>query len=367
MNITNTSSCSSSNQSALSLYLPICIGATALTSLTACVAVIVIFCWQRMLNRFIHRLIVYLLAYSIFISVALALRLTSSLRAFVTSEPYGPFCVFSGFLAQYSGWTILLSQTVIVAHIGCLVVLVEVRCTRPLGHHYLGITSAFESEGSRNAKRYAVCLELVYALAPALIPLLFVWVPFTTDDYGPAGLWCWIRRIDEESCELVVSGVIEQYTLWYGPLTVITLINTTVIIITIVTICKMVYHFKKSGETPTGYKNTLKQVLPILAYPIIFQIQSWFALANRLYGLLSSSRFLPLLIIHSIGSPSWGLLAAIASIIFFAVWKRKAMIKEKQRKRASSNLPALREENHFQFKESINETTKYQTTTQETV
>ena len=335
--------------------MPICIGATALISLTACVAVIVIFCWQRMLNRFIHRLIIYLLVYSIFISAAVALRLTGSIKTFVTSEPYGPFCVITGFLTQYSIWTIVLSQTVIVAHIGCLVVLVEVRCIRPLGHHYLGITSAFESEGSRNAKRYAVRLELVYALAPALIPLLFVWVPFITDDYGPTGLWCWIRRIDEESCELVVSGVIEQYTLWYGPLTVITLINTTVIIITIVTICKKVYHFKKSGETPTGYKNTLKQVLPILAYPIIFQILSWFALANRVSGLLSSSVFHPLLIIHSIGSPSWGLLAAIASLIYFAVWKKKTKIKEKQRRRAVSDLPSLRDELQDRFHESIKE------------
>ena len=360
MNTTaNSSSCSSSNQSVLSLYLPIGIGVTALSSLTASAAVIVLFCCQKMLNKFTHRLIIYLLAYSIFISAALALRLTSSLTAFAASEAYGPFCVISGFLSQYSGWTMLLSQTVIVVHIGCLVVLVEVRCTRPLGHHYLGITSAFES-GSRNAKRYAVCLELVYALAPALIPLLFAWVPFTTNDFGPAGLWCWIRRTDEEKCELVISGVIQQYTLWYGPLMVVTLTNTTVIIITIATICKKAHHFKKSGETPTGYKNTLKQVLPILAYPVIFQVQSWFALTNRLYGLLSSSRFLPLLIIHSIGSPSWGLIAAIVSIIYFAVWKRKAAIEEQQRKRAVSNLPPLREEEHFQ--ESIKETVVYQTT-----
>ena len=141
---------------------------------------------------------------------------------------------------------------------------------------------------------------------------------------------------------------------------VVTLTNTTVIIITIATICKKAHHFKKSGETPTGYKNTLKQVLPILAYPVIFQVQSWFALTNRLYGLLSSSRFLPLLIIHSIGSPSWGLIAAIVSIIYFAVWKRKAAIEEQQRKRAVSNLPPLREEEHFQ--ESIKETVVYQTT-----
>ena len=162
--------------------------------------------------------------------------------------------------------------------------LVELRCTRPLGLHYLSITSAFESESSTHkAKRYAVYLELIYALSPAVLPLLFVWVPFITGDYGKAGLWCWIRRVND-NCELVISGVIQQYTLWYGPLLLLTLTNTCVIITTIIIICRKAYLFKKSGETPTDYKNTLKQVLPILAYPVIFQILNFMVYASSSYS-----------------------------------------------------------------------------------
>ena len=335
-----TSDCNQSSSEDLRQYLPILITATASLSLTACVVVEGLFMCQRLYHRFAHRLIIYLLLYAVFISFALALRVTSSISEFVTSEAYTPFCAFSGFLAEYSGFTLLLSQTVLVIHTGCVVVLVELRCTRPLGLHYLSITSAFESESStRNAKRYAVYLELIYALSPAVLPLLFVWVPFITGDYGKAGLWCWIRRVND-NCELVISGVIQQYTLWYGPLLLLTLINTCVIITTIIIICWKAYQFKKSGETPTDYKNTLKQVLPILTYPVIFQIQSWFALANRLNGLVSS-RNLPLLIIHSIGSPSWGLLASITSIVYFVVWKRKH---DRKRSREVSYLPPLRED-----------------------
>ena len=251
-------------------------------SAAACSVAVILLLWQRMYRCFTHRLVLYLLLYTTFNGLNHVLRLGGAFPLFVQSDEYKSFfCPIQGFLTLYFDFAQLFMQTGLTFHIGCLVVLVEVRCTRPLGHHYLGITSAFESEGSRNAKRYAVRLELVYALAPALIPLLFVWVPFTTHNFGREEFWCWITAARNET---LLSGEIERLVLWHSPLTVITLINTTVIIVTIVTICKKVYHFKKSGETPTGYKNTLKQVLPILAYPVIFQVEYWVHQFVRIYG-----------------------------------------------------------------------------------
>ena len=351
----------------LKANVPIGIAVSAGISATACSVAVILLLWQRMYCCFTHRMVLYLLLHTTVNALNFILRIAGVITSFIESKEYTSlFCPFHGFLTLYFASAQLLMQTGLTFHIGCLVVLVEVRCIRPLGHHYLGITSAFESEGSRNAKRYAVCLELVYALAPVLIPLLFAWVPFTTDDFGPAGLWCWIRRIDEESCELVVSGVIEQYTLWYGPLTVITLINTTVIIITIVTICKKVYHFKKSGETPTGYKNTLKQVLPILAYPIIFQVENWVALANRVGNLINSAKVVPLLIMHSILIPSNGLFAAITFFVYFAVWKKHAM-DSKKRLRAHSDLPPLEDEGRSVQSHTISNWIDYEEYTQVTI
>ena len=322
--------------------MPIGIAVSAGISAAACSVAVILLLWQRMYRCFTNRLVLYLLLYTMANALNYVMRLGGTFPSFVKSEVYNDwFCPFHGFLTLYFDFAQLLMQTGLTFHIGCLVVLVEVRCTRPLGHCYQGITSAFES-GSRNAKRYAVCLELVYALAPALIPLLFAWVPFTTNDFGPSGLWCWIRRTDEEKCELVISGVIQQYTLWYGPLMVVTLINTTVIIITIATICKKAHHFKKSGETLTGYKNTLKQVLPILAYPVIFQVENFIALAHRLGNLINSAIIVPLLIIHGAFIPSNGLFAAIAFFVYFAVWKKHAL--DNKRQRVSSDLPPLEDE-----------------------
>ena len=323
----------------------IIIGTISLFSTTACIAAVVLLLCQKMYRTFTHRSILYLLLYTIYTSVASALTISGAFNNFVTSEVYLPFCSFSGFLDEYSISAQLLAQTVMTIHLGCVTILVEFRCTRPLGHHYLGITSAFETDSSsQKAKRYSQRLELVYALFPLVIPLFFVWIPFIHNNYGPVGVWCWIRRIGDD-CEQVLSGIIEQYVLWYGPLFILTLLNTCIITATVVTIIWKVHHFKKCGVMPTDYKNTLKQVLPILAYPIIFQFLSWCALAHRLSNLISPTEVIALLNIHSITTPSWGLFAAATFMIYFVVWKRRK--KEEKRQRAISLLPPLEDEDRF--------------------
>ena len=338
-------SCDQIPSGILAYNLSIVTGTISLLSLITCIAAVVLLLWQRMHRTFTHRLVLYLLLYTIFDSTFSVLNIAGAFDTFVMSEAYSPFCSFSGFIDQYSASTQLLAQTVLTIHLGCVILLVEIRCTRPLGHHYLGITSAFETNSSSHkAKRYSRRLELVYALSPLVLPLFFVWVPFIHNNYAPAGVWCWIRRVGDD-CEQVLSGVIEQYALWYGPQFFLTLVNTCIIIATIVSIIRKVYHFRKCGETPTDYKNTLKQVLPILAYPIIFQILSLFALSHRLSNLISSRLIVPLLIMHSIAEPSWGIFAAATFMVYFVVWKKH--MKEKERQRAVSNMPPLVDEDRF--------------------
>ena len=333
-------SCNQTLSGDLRKSLPITIGTISLLSAAACIAAVVLLLWQKMYNTFTHRSILYLLLYAIFAAACFALNIASAFDNFVSSEAYTPFCSFSGFLTHYSISVQLLAQTVLTIHLGCVILLVEIRCTRPLGHHYLGITSAFETDSSSHkAKCYSRRLELAYALSPLVLPLFFVWVPFIHNNYGPAGVWCWIRRVGDD-CEQVLSGVIEQYTLWYGPLLLLTLVNTCIIIATIVTIICKAYKLRKSGETLKDYKDTLKQVLPILAYPIIFLLLSWLALAYRLSTVTSPTVIIPLLITHSIGGAcSWGLIAAATFMVYFVVWKKHK--KEKERQRAMSVLPPL--------------------------
>ena len=42
-------------------------------------------------------------------------------------------------------------------------------------------------------------LEVVFLVLVFGLPLLFDWVPFTTNSYGATGLWCWIRSIEHHT------------------------------------------------------------------------------------------------------------------------------------------------------------------------
>ena len=283
---------------------------------------------------FHNRIILYLLLYTILADAAYVSRIAGTF-SLAKSGAFNPtFCSIAGFLNEYTDLAQLIIQTLVAIHVGCMVLLVEVRCTRPLGHHYLGITTAYETEScSCKGKRYMRRLELVYALSPAVLPLMLAWIPFVTGDYGKAGLWCWIRSTKGNCSDLVISGVTEQYLLWYIPESILTIVNTTIIIITITVI---IWKFKQTLSM--GYREILKKVLPILAYPIIFQILHWFALINRTVSKIIYPVKIPvLMVMHSIGTASSGLFAAAAFAVYFTVWKNQL----RKRGRSESDLPPL--------------------------
>ena len=58
--------------------------------------------------------------------------------------------------------------------------------------------------------------EALYVVSSVLIPLPIAIVPLLTNTYGPAGAWCWIKGTDS-NCERLITGMTEQFALWYGP------------------------------------------------------------------------------------------------------------------------------------------------------
>ena len=60
-------------------------------------------------------------------------------------------------------------------------------------------------------------MKTILTIASLLVPLPIACVPFITHTYGLAGAWCWIKATDAD-CSKSEAGVIEQFTLWYGPL-----------------------------------------------------------------------------------------------------------------------------------------------------
>ena len=180
-------------------------------------------------------------------------------------------CQAITFLLQYSIWILLLLTTFIVFHLAALV---------------------FFFKTLNKLEPFLVVFSLLF-------PLLFSWVPFLHDTYGLAGAWCWIRVYGYADCQYYEEGLIEQYALWYGPFLLLLIFNAILTMAVLIILCRRAF-CKQSNHAPKDeenrvvrfqglnpeadkYKKALKDTLPLLAYPIIYNFFSWFTLANHTY------------------------------------------------------------------------------------
>ena len=129
-------------------------------------------------------------------------------------------------------------------------------------------------------------LEPLYVITSVLLPIIIPVIPFVTKSYGPNGQWCWIqgRRLGYE----YLTGFIEQYVIWYGPLFLLLVLESSAGFIMLA----MVYYRScnngninvlGSGQN----KKIFKQLLPLVAYPITYCILSIPPLINHIYEFIS--------------------------------------------------------------------------------
>ena len=213
-------------------------GAMAALSLAACAIALLLACIFRVGRRFTHRISLYLLFAAALTEATFCLQ-TALYNYDPASTAYVAGCKALGVLLEYSVWAMLLYMSVLVFHLACLTILIEMRPTILVGVTYrVLITTLSEPAGTAltKAKRQALLLETCYVLVPIIIPLSFVWIPYLHDAYGLAGAWCWIRQTDED-CNPILAGKIEQYVLWYGPLFVLCILDTAIIAVILVILC----------------------------------------------------------------------------------------------------------------------------------
>ena len=253
-----------------------------------CAVAIIAMVLFRLFNLLTHRLILYTLVSIFFFSLASVFQFSGLSLNFWEGEHNG-LCVLNGFLQEYSIWVMLLSTLMMTLHLTVIVL--------------------FPSYYENVAK-----LEPFYLLFPWLFPLLVSCIPFVNHNYGVAGSWCWIRLYNE-SCSLNKEGVVEMYAVWYGELIVGLILNNIALVIIGLTLCKRAYI---RNTTSLAYRKALKQTLPLLAYPITYQILSIFAFANRSYLAMTNGKYNKwLFYAHAVTAPSWGIFAPIFTIIYF--------------------------------------------------
>ena len=274
-------------------------GCTGFISFCACVLAVTVVCSLKLHRVFTYRLAMYQVLSALFFSFTLVLML-SLINYNADSSPDEIFCKVQAFLNEYVFWVKLLFTISLVFHLFCLAVFLK------------------------NYRK----LELFYVLFSILFPLLFSWIPFIHNNYGVAGAWCWIRDWkDDCATQHYLEGIIEQYTLWYGPLFVSLTFSVIATIIMLLVLLWRACRQQSINQPLLGtdlknkHKETLKEVFPFLAYPVIFYCVTLFPLIQRISDVVAKSPPFKLALVGCITNPMIGLFSSLVLIIHVLVVK----------------------------------------------
>ena len=265
----NTSSCvvTDFNRTAALVY-----SSTGGVAFLVCAAAIVQFLIMKLYKKVVYRLALYPVVSALIHAIVGAVQLTFVVgNRTIFDKMSGRPCVALGFFHEYTIMLKLMFTLWVTFHIFCYAVFYK------------------------NMKR----LEIMYVITSLLLPLLISILPFTTNTYGLAGSWCWIRSESQECPgQQNIAGLVEQFALLYVP-GVIALAMQSVAMVTIIVI--LCYRAKWNTLYDHGVMQTLvlKQMLPLAAYPITFCALFLPPFINRAYilhqqppqGLLLTSAF----------------------------------------------------------------------------
>ena len=232
-----------------------------------------------------------LLLYAAFTGVLRSIAVILQVHA-VDYDPSSPshsqqrLCRWTGFFDEWSIWSVELSIQVIM-----LVLLIQL---------------AFPN--GRGVEVSKKCwLKVLYVALPVAFPLLFVWIPFVTDNYGLAGGWCWIRARERDGTR--AAGLAEGYIFYIVPFSIFQLLDLIII--------AMIYPWliwKKISPCRDRIQ-LLKAHAPFLGLALLSVIMQIFPLIQRYYvadpDKCNLDGPIGLWIVHAITSSSWGTLTAL--------------------------------------------------------
>ena len=305
------SSCNNGTEQYQTLLLAY--GASGLVSVATCsVAVLAVLCSKPPLYKLLtYRLALYQVIASLTLHASEGLAL---LQLYSRISQIDLTCIASGLLLEYCLWMKLLFVVCLTFHLFCFAVL---------------------NKNLQKLEPFYIAISTIFPIVPACIPL-------TTSSYGTAGAWCWIpeEKVSKNcSVESYRTGTIEEYTLWLGPVTIALALDNIAVIAIFVTLLCRACNRKRSGDESRYLlsqsqrlepnKEAFRQMLPLLAYPIIFFILNLIPLVRRIYEVAAHNNMFILSLLHAILGPSWGFFSGLALIAHVCLIRR---CEHKQRK-----------------------------------
>ena len=283
---------------------------------TCIISISLVFC-LKLHKHFVYRMAMYKVMSTMLVNVLHIVFTINILRGYHSFHDV--ICKITGFIFMYFLWINLLFTIIIIFHFFSLAV-----CLKNLKH-----------------------LEVYYIVVTLIFPLVIVWIPFTTNSYGPTndGGMCSISSTNID-CTTNKVGIIEKYVIWYGPSYSILVISIfAAVLIIIVLLYKGCYHSKEIEREPlliqqdSQHKKAVMELFPLLMYPAIYFIYNTFSIIFHSEEKLD--RFKTVLIYTTVMS-SWGMLSSITLLILIAITKYN------KKKYLSKRL--------IQYNHSVNET-----------
>lgn len=152
-------------------------------------------------------------------------------------------------------------------------------------------------------------LEITIFTSVCIFPLLYVWVPFVTDSYGPYGGWCWIRSFDK-NCSTHIAGMWEHIWIWYVPFGIVAFLTT---LLFVASLCLLGYRIKNTQVERTIVVGIVDSVISLAVMCVlrILQTIAYFCEFKQgrfvfrvLHGIAAPlSAFIPLALLMTIHLP----------------------------------------------------------------
>ena len=130
--------------------------------------------------------------------------------------------------------------------------------------------------------------------------------------YGLVGPWCWIK-LNDENCNEYNEGVIEQFVLSYGPSILVFTLNFLAMLVVIIVLYRGAR--KRSGRLQNQYKEARKEAMPLLIYPVIYNILFSLGFISTFYYAIAKKTNFSLWETQAIAYPLLSLVIPLAFIL----------------------------------------------------
>ena len=252
-------------------------GINAVISIVVCTVALALLVAMSLHSYFTYRLVSYQILSLMLLDFAYSLLI---LQFVPRDSIVRGVCQAIGFLVVYAVWVNLLFSVCAVIHLYCFAV-------------------AF-----RNLRRF----EPVYVAVCVLLPLLYAWIPLSTNSYGSDNYLCFVTTWNDSlQMSKRIDGIVEEFVLFYGPLVGVAGMNCLVVLTMFAILARRVLTSRRSksriagdseyGDVALGTDATLdykmevvRQLCPLMFSTIFILGMILFPFGTRIYDAATASQ-----------------------------------------------------------------------------